>query len=357
LGWTEEERKALIDAYETKTPIHTIKILKNKKRQSIVQTARQMGLDTKYPDFDYMIGLRFGKLTVVKKIKKNSVVGSGYLYECNCDCGNTTIASGRHLRNGDTKSCGCIRKEIGMRRLNDLTGKRFGFLTVLSLDDKKYISPSGHQHTKWICQCDCGNIVSIDINSLRRGTKSCGCKSAELAKQSRPDINTYDLSGEYGVGYDSDGNEFYFDLDDYEIIKNYTWHLRNDGYVGSSYYYRSILMHRLIMGVLDEKDAIIDHVHMERKNDNRKSNLRFSTKSQNEMNIPIRSNNTSGVTGVSFAKSNNKWHAYISKDGKRDNLGWFDRFEDAVDAREEAEEKYFGDRSYANSQLIDIDGN
>ena len=33
--------------------------------------------------------------------------------------------------------------------------------------------------------------------------------------------NTYDLSGEYGIGYTSKGEEFYFDLDDYDKIKDY----------------------------------------------------------------------------------------------------------------------------------------
>ena len=300
-----------------------------------------MGLSTKYPNFDYMVGLHFGKLTVINKIGKHPTIKNTYLYECKCECGNTTVASGGHLRNGDTKSCGCIRKEIGAQSINDLTGKRFGYLTVLGLDSKRYISPSGHQHTLWVCKCDCGKVLSIDANSLRRGTKSCGCKRAELAKQTRLDSNIYDISGEYGIGYDKNNNEFYFDLEDFDRVKKYTWFLRDDGYVGAHYDDgRMVLMHRFIMNVLDDNSAYIDHVHMERKNDNRKANLRIATKSQNEMNVPIRSNNTSGVTGISWAKDSQRWHAYISKNGIRDNLGWFENFEDAVNARKAAEEKY-----------------
>lgn len=357
IGWTKEERKALENAYATKTPIHTIELLKDKKRNSIVQTARQMGLNTRYPEFDYMVGLQFGKLEVVKKLEKNPNNHGDYLYECKCNCGNPepVIASGGHLRNGDTKSCGCIIKENAVAKIKDLTGKKFGYLTVLELDKERYVSPNGSVHTKWICQCDCGNIVSIDTNSLRRGTKSCGCKSAEIAKQTKLDSNVYDISGEYGIGYDKNDNTFYFDIDDYEKIKNYTWYLRQDGYVGAHLSNnQTMLMHRFIMNVLDNDDIFVDHIHAERKNDNRKSNLRLSTKSQNEMNIPVRSNNTSGVTGISYAKQNGKWHAYISKDGIRDNLGWFECFDDAVAARKFAEENYFGDRSYDNSQAITI---
>lgn len=55
----------------------------------------------------------------------------------------------------------------------DLTGQRFGKLVVLRRDEEK--KDSNHR-VFWICQCDCGNIVSIPSQNLRRGyTKSCGC--------------------------------------------------------------------------------------------------------------------------------------------------------------------------------------
>lgn len=54
--------------------------------------------------------------------------------------------------------------------------------------------------------------------------------------------------------------------------------------------------------------------------------------------------------GVSFNKKSYKWEAYIGIDNKRINLGKFNDFEDAVSARKEAEEKYFGEWSYNNSQ-------
>ena len=357
MSWTKEEKEVLEEAYRTRTPLSTIDLFKNKSRQSIVGTARRMGLNVKYPDFDYMVGLQFGKLKVIKKLEKNPTGSNDYLYECVCNCGNQqhVIASGGHLRNGDTKSCGCIKNEIMKSRIDDLTGKRFGYLTVLKMDDERYISPSGHQHIKWICKCDCGKTVSVNVSSLRCGTKSCGCKRIELAKQNRPRSNMYDLTGKYGIGYDKCGKEFYFDIEDYDKIKKYNWFCTEHEYVRTRLENgKLILMHRLIMDVLESPNIYIDHIHMERKNDNRKSNLRLSTRSQNGMNIPVRSNNSSGATGISWAKNVNKWHTYISKDGKRDNLGWFDDFEEAVAARKAAEEKYFGECSYDNSQAVDI---
>lgn len=69
-----------------------------------------------------------------------------------------------------------------MRQLIDLTGKKFGHLTVIERVEN-YISPSGVSIPKWRCQCDCGNIVEIVSSSLRYGkTKSCGCLQKEITK-------------------------------------------------------------------------------------------------------------------------------------------------------------------------------
>lgn len=59
-------------------------------------------------------------------------------------------------------------------KLIDLTGQRFGRLTVVRRDYSK-------KYTAWICKCDCGNTTSTDGYQLRKGiTKSCGCYHAEL---------------------------------------------------------------------------------------------------------------------------------------------------------------------------------
>ena len=62
-----------------------------------------------------------------------------------------------------------------MGRKIDLTGQRFGRLTVIGFAsrDKKY------GHAKWLCQCDCGKITDVDSSNLRRGQQSCGCLSRE----------------------------------------------------------------------------------------------------------------------------------------------------------------------------------
>ena len=118
-----------------------------------------------------LTGTRFGKLTVLHK--SNIKKGTNASWECICDCGNTTIVSSSALKSGSTKSCGCLRKELLSR---DLTGKKFGRLTAIR-DTKK----RRHGTVVWECKCDCGNTTEVPSGSLiSGGTKSCGCLRGEL---------------------------------------------------------------------------------------------------------------------------------------------------------------------------------
>lgn len=96
-------------------------------------------------------------------------------------------------------------------------------------------------------------------------------------------------------------------------------------------------MHRIVMGVPD--NLVVDHIN-HNGCDNRKENLRICTHRENTMNITMSSTNKSGVRGVSYSKTANKWHSIIKVCGERIHLGWWNNFEDAVLARREAEKKY-----------------
>ena len=62
-----------------------------------------------------------------------------------------------------------------MRRVIDLTGRKFGRLTVICRSADR-IQPCGTKILTWLCYCECGNNVVVSGNNLRRGkTKSCGC--------------------------------------------------------------------------------------------------------------------------------------------------------------------------------------
>lgn len=204
----------------------------------------------------------------------------------------------------------------------------------------------------WLCKCDCGNKIVTSGMSLRRGhTQSCGCYHKECAAnrgRKNKRYNTYDLSGEYGIGYTSKGEEFYFDLEDYAKIKGFCWFLDEDGYVktNDNITRKLIRFHRLILPVTEEEQ--VDHI--KHKNyDNRKSQLRIVTNAQNSMNRTIQSNNTSGVTGIYWDEKKQRWCVEIMINQKKIYIGVFENFNDAVKARKEAEEKYFGEYSYDNS--------
>lgn len=65
----------------------------------------------------------------------------------------------------------------------DLTGKRFGRLTVIE-EAPTRVSPQGVKQVYWKCKCDCGTITEVHGNLLRRGTTiSCGCYHREQQKK------------------------------------------------------------------------------------------------------------------------------------------------------------------------------
>lgn len=231
----------------------------------------------------------------------------------------------------------------------DLTGKRFGRLTVLETGKPRY-QPSGIKRIFWKCKCDCGEIKEIEGQSLRDGkTISCGCYRREHNREFQLKTNVYDLTGEYGICYFNNGGQFIFDLEDYDKIKNYTWSRRNEGYAGCTRKEngkpRIYNAYRIIMGVEDSK-LEVDHINGD-KWDNRKCNLRIVTHADNTKNRKLDKRNKSGYTGVKETKTGT-WNAQIYCDGKRINLGTYKTKEEAVKARKAGEEKYFGKFAHEN---------
>ena len=76
----------------------------------------------------------------------------------------------------------------------------------------------------------------------------------------------------------------------------------------------------------------IDHINGIR-DDNRLVNLREATLQQQNQNLTIRNDNSSGFTGVYWSKAASKWQAYIDIDGKRHHLGLFENKQDAYESR------------------------
>lgn len=111
-------------------------------------------------------------------------------------------------------------------------------------------------------------------------------------------------------------------------------------------------LHRAIMR--PRQDEVVDHINGNPL-DNRRSNLRVCSQEENSKNRKLACNNTSGVTGVSrYIRHGRKpkWQAHISINKRQVNLGSYDLFEDAVNARQEAEIKHYGQFRHNKSQHI-----
>ena len=229
----------------------------------------------------------------------------------------------------------------------DLTGQRInGTLFTVIRQTEDYISPKGEHKAQWLCLCDCGNkCVVIGSEAKRLHTTSCGC----LIKKE----NKYDLSGEYGIGRTYNTNqEFYFDLEDYDLIKNYCWYedIDKNGY--HSLKAKSDGKHIKMCWLFGCKGY--DHIDRNPLN-NQRNNLRPATYSQNSQNSSLRQNNTSGIIGVNWNKCLQKWMARININRKRVIIGSYINKEDAIIARLKAENKYYGKFSPQKHLFIEYD--
>lgn len=229
----------------------------------------------------------------------------------------------------------------------DFTGMHFGRLTVIE-PAEDYISPRGKRRSCWLCECDCENhtrvlVVGSSLTRKKSPTRSCGCIAREEASKRLKKYNQYNLDGEYGVGLTYNTNvEFYFDKEDYELIKDYCWieHITHNNYHAleavDTKLKKIIRMHFVLMG------ETCDHIN---KNplDNRRSNLRIATQAKNRQNTSKSSRNKSGIIGVCWLKKLQQWQVMIGVNNKNIYLGCFTNKEDAIKVRLNAEVKYFGE--------------
>lgn len=286
-----------------------------------------------------LTGCKFGKLTVIERIEDkiypNGSKDSQWL--CQCECGSDPFpVAGGSLKSGNTQSCGCLS-------FRDLTGEIFGRLTVL-----RRVKNENSTSAYWECKCSCGNkhhsiLKTTDLKSGK--VRSCGCLQKEIASIVHKKYNKYDISGEYGIGWTTNTNkEFYFDLDDFDKIKDYCWIENDQGYIvskekGNIFCLR---MHRLILG-LSKGDPIVDHRNTKRY-DNRKQNLRYSDKQTNGINRGANKNNKLGIKGV-FKLKNGHYQAkiqYFNKIYTKSSAN----LNEVVKWRVDKEKELYGDFAY-----------
>ena len=216
-----------------------------------------------------LTGQRFGRLIVVGESEK---INGRRIWKCECDCGEKVEVRQDCLKSGSTKSCGCYAKESsskngkknGKKSIVDITNKRFGRLVAIEQTEER-----AGGCVKWLCRCDCGNIAVVSSSSLNRAnTRSCGCLERELTKVRAKET----------------------------IKKAHRHNVENDN----------------------------------------KEKTRLSM-----LDVKVSKKNTSGIKGVCWHKRANKYMASIKFQGVNHYLGIFTNKQDAINARKEAEEKYF----------------
>lgn len=266
------------------------------------------------------------------------LVGKGYTYNTQV---NYVKSVNRYLRFMG-KEDWCFTKGKGL----DLNGKTFGYLTALEPTEKRY-----RKDIIWRCQCQCGKVAEVPATRLVSGnTLSCGCLKAARLHTGNKYI---------------DGTELRSVLDDRilkpENLSGYVgvspsrgrW-LAQIKYKGTSYYlgrYDKPEEAAKAYGRAKEmiqKDARIlekvwDELHSEDPALPHRSELipmeyRTAYATERETTpVPqaVRSNNTSGVAGVS--QKRDKWIAKITYKKVSYHLGNFSKKEEAITARKEAE--------------------
>ena len=202
-----------------------------------------------YPD---LTGNRYGRLTVIGLAESS---GDGKRrWICKCDCGEIRTVQAGNLTSGHTTSCGC-------KKSPDLSGRKFGKLTVLGRSEKRV--PRGLRSSLlWECRCECGNIVYRPTDVLNNAdTSMCQeCANAYATTLARAGA----------------------------------------GFVGGTQ-----------IGKL-------------------KTNIEESS-------------NLTGARGVYLERKTGKYRARIKFQGKLYNLGSYANLEDAVKARRQGEMKFFGE--------------
>lgn len=164
--WTEEEVEFLIDNYD-KSDLDFISDRLKRSKGAIKSKAFQIGI-LKKRDTN-LLGRKFGRLKVVKKTDRKQYGKN--VWVCECDCGGTIELNASTIKSGNTRSCGCFKKDLMAAKASDLLGRKFGRLTAIEKTDVR----NGNK-VVWRCSCSCGESSLVDSVSLTSGnTKSCGC--------------------------------------------------------------------------------------------------------------------------------------------------------------------------------------
>lgn len=191
-----------------------------------------------------------------------------------------------------------------------------------------------------------GAWYAMDLCSKHRWHIS---KYGKIMERTKYDPNEFIVNGDiteivtYNTDYTESGRTM-VDTKCHGLVSGFKWTLDARGYTTSRDLDGNILyLHRLITNC--PEGSVVDHISLN-KSDNRLSNLRICTQSENSCNQAMRLCNTSGHKGVTWSKAANKWQAQIGIKNVNIYLGAYVDINNAIEARKAAEIKYFGEYRY-----------
>lgn len=259
-----------------------------------------------------MIGKKFGRWTVIGEYITTEKGEKKWF--CRCDCGTERYVFERGLKYGGSLSCGCLARDNANKTNSpDLTGKIFGELTVVEKAENQRINGG----VWWTCRCSCGNYVDYFASLLLTGKRtSCGCKSVK-------NYYSKDISGQkfnmLTALYPTEARS---------KKGSVVWHCVCDCGKETDVDYNSLVYSQIVScgcrktahdEMLSSFITYVDGTSID------------ALRSQK-----IATNNTSGVKGVYRVRG--RWLAKIVFQQKAYYLGFYEDFEDAVEARKKAED-------------------
>lgn len=250
-----------------------------------------------------LAGRRFGRLTALTPTEERR--HGAVVWRCRCDCGREVLLESRQLKLGLDLSCGnCGGDAVPA----DLTGLRFGKLTVLEKSERRTKS----RNALWRCRCDCGaQVETTRAKLLHGGISSCGCGR-------QPPLKEW-VGRRFGklVVVSYAGKEKGCHL----------WQCRCD--CGNEVTVRQSNLQdggSTSCGCGHDPTAAMHFVE--------------GTCVEQIRSRRLYKTNSSGVRGVYFNKRKGKWVAQIMFQGKNHYLGAFSTLEDAARARGRGEELF-----------------
>ena len=253
-------------------------------------------------------GMKFGRLTV--QCRADDYIfpngkGRAARWHCVCECTNEINVRHDRLKNGKTKSCGCLQKEVASTLIKNVI-------------------------ENWKMPLKDNPTLQLNLNE-----------------------EGYEPFGKFRC-YNDDSMEVYFSMRDYDTIKDYCWHIEHVNEhqydrVRTHYDGKEISMHRLF-GMYDA-----DHINRNAL-DNRRENLDpTATRSDQNHNQRLKRNNKTGIRGLGYDDrcSQRPWKAQCVHNGEFVLCENFCNKDEAIIAILQAEIKYYPERSWQKQLMID----